>query len=108
TSEQDRFKISLGYATLIQGLNPYGSGRQSTIAVIRGLTASSRCSAESATSRADTLRVLTRRATSLAGKLQSSLIAGAPIQSHRRPRHRLRAASGITSTTTAGPECLSV
>src|SRR5262245_16673801 len=23
TSEQDRFKISLGYATLIQGLNPY-------------------------------------------------------------------------------------
>jgi len=25
TSEQDRFKISLGYATLIQGLNPYDS-----------------------------------------------------------------------------------
>src|SRR5580700_6406210 len=50
-------------------------GRQSTIAVIRGLTESSRCSAASATSRADTLRVLTRRATSLAERRHSSIFS---------------------------------
>src|SRR5499426_2913594 len=52
------------------------SGRQSTIALIRGLTESSRCSAASVTSRADALPVLTRRATSLADRRQSSLIEG--------------------------------
>src|SRR5215831_14309005 len=54
------------------------SGRQSTIAVICGLTESSRCCAASATSRADTLRALTRRATSLADSCQSSLIEVPP------------------------------
>src|SRR5262245_5926541 len=56
------------------------SGRQSTIALIRGLTESSLCSAASATSRADTLRFLTSRATSFAERLQSSLIEFAPIE----------------------------
>src|SRR5262249_31795253 len=73
-------------------------------AAVRGLAESSRGSAEAATSRADTLRVLTRRATSLAGRLQSSLIGVALIQSHCWPRHRHRAASRITSITTAGSE----
>ena len=67
------------------------SGRQSTIAVIRGLTESSRCNAASATSRADTLRVLTRRATSLADRRHSSFIGLSSIQSHGKRRANGRA-----------------
>src|SRR6516164_790998 len=61
--------------------------------MICGLTESSRCCAASATSRADTLRALTRRATSLADRCQSSLIEVAPLQ-HAIPPIALKPLSG--------------